>query len=115
MATLRQVVQFYNRGGNFCSFNRKDMAAGIKQLGLSAEQEEELVDFLVSLTDVRVVYQKAPFEHPELRIPVDGRDTVGTGRISALGADGSNKALRTFLKLDPNDAIYTPAGICSNE
>ena len=115
MATLRQVVQFYNRGGNFCSFNRKDMAAGIKQLGLSEEQEEELVDFLVSLTDERVVYQKAPFDHPELRIPVDGRDTVGTGRISALGADGSNKALRTFLKLDPNDAIYTPAGICSNE
>ena len=25
MATLRQVVQFYNRGGNFCSFNLRDL------------------------------------------------------------------------------------------
>lgn len=115
MATLRQVIQFYNRGGNFCSFNHKDRAASIKPLGLSEEQEEDLVDFLVSLTDERVVYQKAPFDHPELRIPTDGRDTLGTGEIHALGANGSNKPLRPFLKLDPNDAIYTPAGICSNE
>jgi hypothetical protein len=115
MATLRQVVQFYNRGGNFCSFNLKDLDPSIKPLGLSDEQEKELVSFLISLTDDRVVYQKAPFDHPEIRIPSDGRDTVGTRRIKAVGAYGSDSPLRTFLNLNPNDAIYTPNGICSTE
>lgn len=115
MATLRQVVQFYNRGGNFCSFNLKDLDPGIKPLGLSDEQEEELVSFLISLTDDRVVYQKAPFDHPELKIPSDGRDTAGTRRIKEVGAYGSDRPLGTFLNLNPNDAIYTPSGICFTE
>ena len=115
MATLRQVIQFYNRGGNFCSFNLKDLDPSIKPLGLSDEQEEQLVAFLVSLTDHRVVYQKAPFDHPELRIPSDGRDTVGTRQIRAVGKHGSYHPLHTFLNLNPNDAIYTPTGICSAE
>ena len=84
MATLRQVVQFYNRGGNFCSFNLKDLDPTIKPLGLTAAQEEQLVDFLVSLTDERVKYQKAPFDHPELRIPEDGLATSGRARSRPL-------------------------------
>jgi hypothetical protein len=115
MATLRQVVQFYNRGGNFCSFNIKDMDPSIQPLGLTEEQEEELVSFLTSLTDERVVYQKAPFDHPELRIPADGLDTVGIRKIKAVGTYGSEHRLRTFLNLDPNDAIFTPIGNCSTE
>jgi hypothetical protein len=47
------------------------------------------VAFLVSLTDARVQYEQEPFDHPELRIPVDGRDTRGTRRIGAVGAKGS--------------------------
>jgi len=112
MATLKQVVQFYNRGGNFCSFNLKDLDPAILPLGLSDKQEEQLVAFLISLTDARVVYQKAPFDHPELRIPLDGRDTAGTRKLKAVGAYGSSHPLRTFLNLNPNDAIYKPSGIC---
>ena len=112
MATLRQVVQFYNRGGNFCSFNIEDLDPSIRPLRLREEQEEHLVAFLVSLTDQRVKYQEAPFDHPELRVPHDGRDTEGTRVIVAVGASGSSVPLKTFLELDPQDAIFTPQGKC---
>lgn len=115
MATLRQVVQFYNRGGNFCSFNLKDLDPNIKPLGLTDQQEEELVAFLASLTDPRVVYRQAPFDHPELRVPINGANTRGIGRIGAVGKRGSHHPLRTFLNLDPNDPIFTPAGTCVAE
>ncbi len=113
MATLRQVVQFYNRGGNFCDFNSKDLDPSIKPLGLSARQENQLVAFLVALTDPRVQYRLAPFDHPEIRIPVDGLDNVGMRKIKAVGAQGSTYPLKTFLDLNPHDAIFTPAEICS--
>ena len=112
MATLRQVVQFYNRGGNFCSFNSEDLDPSITPLRLREEQEEHLVAFLVSLTDRRVKYQEAPFDHPELRVPHDGRDTEGTRVIMAVGAGGFSIPLKTFLDLDPQDPIFTPQGKC---
>jgi len=113
MATLRQVVQFYNHGGNFCRFNSRDLAPSIEPLGLNPAQERQLVAFLMSLTDERVRYQVAPFDHPELRIPVDGFDATGTREIEAVGAAGSWTPFQTFLDLDPDDAIFTPAGVCS--
>lgn len=113
MATLRQVVQFYNRGGNFCHFNLKDLDPSITPLGLSEKQEKQLVAFLVSLTDTRVRYRQAPFDHPELRIPSDGLDSLGMHKIKAVGAQGSHHALRSFLNLNPNDAIFTPTETCS--
>ena len=43
MATLRQVVDFYNRGGNFANAN---LDSQIRPLGLTAAQEEALVAFM---------------------------------------------------------------------
>jgi len=116
-ATLRQVVQFYNRGGNFCRFNFRDLDPTIAPLGLTEDQENQLVDFLVSLTDERVKYRRAPFDHPELRIPKDGlaTPTFALRQINAVGAAGSDRPLGPFLDLDPKDAIYTPVGTCSKE
>lgn len=65
MATLEQVVEFYNRGGNF---KNGDLDADIGRIGLSAQERADLVAFLKSLTDSRVRYKSAPFDHPELRI-----------------------------------------------
>ncbi|HEY3595754.1 MAG TPA: cytochrome c peroxidase, partial [Polyangiaceae bacterium] len=47
MATLEQVVQFYNRGGNF---RNPDHDAEIAPIGLSAQERADLVAFLKSLT-----------------------------------------------------------------
>lgn len=113
VATLRQVVQFYNRGGNFCRLNARELDNSIVPLGLSAAQEQQLVAFLLSLTDWRVKHRAAPFDHPELRVPDDGFATTGTRHIEAVGALGSWQPLRPFLDLDPNDAIFTPVGECT--
>lgn len=113
VATLRQVVQFYNRGGNFCRLNGRELDKSIVPLGLSAAQEQQLVAFMLSLTDARVKHRMAPFDHPELRLAEDGFDTDGKIHIEAVGALGSWQPLQTFLDLDPNDAIFTPIGECT--
>ncbi len=112
MATLRQVVEFYDRGGNFCSFNFDDIDPAIAPIGLREREEAQLVDFLISLTDRRVKYEQAPFDHPEIRLPQDGRDTDGTRVLPAVGAQGAPTPLTTFLQLDPHDAVFTPQGQC---
>ncbi|HLA05407.1 MAG TPA: Ig-like domain-containing protein, partial [Syntrophales bacterium] len=68
-----------------------------------------LVKFLLSLTDPRVKYERAPFDHPEIFVPVDGfaPDNVG-GRdfllndarfrhVAASGAGGIVTPLTNFL------------------
>ncbi len=64
-ATLRQVVEFYNRGGDFSNENRHDLDADIGPIGLTDYEIDALVDFLKSLTDERVRWQRAPFDHPQ--------------------------------------------------
>jgi cytochrome c peroxidase len=64
LATLEQVVQFYNRGGNF--FRNPELDPDIRPLGLSAGEQADLVAFMKSLTDPRVRNEQAPFDHPAL-------------------------------------------------
>lgn len=73
MSTLEQVVEFYNRGGNFPQ--NPELDPDITPLNLSFEQRKNLVLFLESLTDPDVVFERAPFDHPQLFIP-NGVDTV---------------------------------------
>ena len=61
--TLEEVVEFYDRGGDF-HFNQ---AAAIVPLGLSPQQKAALVAFLRRpLTDQRVVAETGPFTRPTL-------------------------------------------------
>ncbi|MGH7887799.1 MAG: cytochrome-c peroxidase [Candidatus Binatia bacterium] len=63
VATLEQVVQFYNRGRDF-------NAAPGAPLNLSQGQQDDLVAFLRNgLTDPRVLHEQAPFDHPQLFVP----------------------------------------------
>ncbi len=71
-ATLEQVVSFYDRGGDFHEENIGDLDADIGELGLTPQQKSDLVAFLKSLTDERVRYDRAPFDHPSLDIPNGG-------------------------------------------
>ncbi len=100
-ATLEQVVDFYNRGGDF---------GVLPPLNLSPEEKQQLVAFLKGLTDDRVRYEKAPFDHPQLFVPNGhpGNEKFvtndGTGKatdsfleIPAVGRNGGS-AIRNFLK-----------------
>lgn len=91
-STLEDVIDFYFRGGNFRS---PDADQSYPIIGYSADRGDEspitglgvlrgelldsgpglddadkasLVAFLKALTDERVVYRKAPFDHPQLFI-----------------------------------------------
>jgi cytochrome c peroxidase len=68
--TIRQVVEFYNRGGDFREHNVQNIDFEIGKLNLTPQQIDELVAFLGRpLTDLRVVKQSAPFDHPQLFVP----------------------------------------------
>jgi cytochrome c peroxidase len=114
--TLEQVVEFYNRGGDFNTVAEvKYMDPDIELLGLTAQEKIDLVDFLRNgLTDPRTVAQAAPFDHPQLFTP-NGHPHSGNGypitpdpkhpdratdqlmEIPAVGAKGG-KPLPTFLE-----------------
>jgi cytochrome c peroxidase len=114
--TLEQVVEFYNRGGDFNTVGEvKYMDPDIELLGLTAQEKIDLVDFLRNgLTDPRTVAQSAPFDHPQLFVP-NGHPHSASGypvtpdpkhpdratdqlmEIPVTGAQGG-KPLPTFLE-----------------
>jgi len=114
-ATLRHVVEFYTRGGNFPNTNFHDLDPdinGIPRLMFpeflpSAQQNlTDLVNFVAAgLTDPRVALEKAPFDHPQLIVPNGSpdnkpdQDDVIT--IQAVGRDGRATPVATFLGLEP--------------
>jgi hypothetical protein len=108
--TLREVVDFYNRGGDFGAQNIADLDADIGLLGLTNAEKDALVAFLKSLTDERVRFRRAPFDHPQLFIPnghvgdtvsvIDdgfGRATDALLELPATGRNGGTP-FRSFLE-----------------
>ena len=85
-ATLEEVVDFYDRGGDFDSFN-KDVSF-VRKLRLTDQEKSELVAFLRNmLTDPRVAAEAGPlFDRPLLysesaRVPaVFGEGSAAAGR-----------------------------------
>jgi cytochrome c peroxidase len=99
-STLRQVVEFYDNGGDA---DNPSLSPLMRPLGLTEVQVVGLVAFLVSLTDDRVLYQRAPFDHPELPVPA-GQDASGADLLTlvpAVGALGQTTPLPSFLNLNP--------------
>ena len=89
--TLRQVVDFYVRGGDYPITNATHRDFNIihlgieKQSNLTEQEKVALVDFLLELTDDRVRFEQAPFDHPEAILPLDGRASENTvGRAAML-------------------------------
>ncbi|TPG66911.1 cytochrome-c peroxidase [Pseudomonas arsenicoxydans] len=85
-STLKQVVEFYNRGGdrrgseanNTSGFdhpsvnqhNTSNLDPDMTALNLTPDEVDALVKFMeVGLTDPRVAWEQAPFDHPSLVIP----------------------------------------------
>ena len=83
--TLSEVVDFYDRGGDFTARN-KDRR--IQRLRLNGQERADLVAFLEALTDPRVASASAPFDEPTLwsrstRAPtLYGQATPGSGAIA---------------------------------
>src|SRR5207244_2231243 len=72
MLTLDQVVEFYTRGGDFHEANAANLdarIAGVGRLVGSPTNRANVVAFLKTLTDDRVRFESAPFDHPQLFIP----------------------------------------------
>lgn len=110
-ATLEQVIDFYARGGDFVGNN------GVRSFNASPAQKSALVAFLKSLTDDRVRFERAPFDHPEICVPAGHRESrpgslmpgdsplfprSASERWSALpavGAGGNKAPLQTFDEL----------------
>jgi hypothetical protein len=91
---LQQVVDFYNRGGDFRQNNIDNADIGIRPLNLTEEQKTSLVAFMKSLTDERVRYERAPFDHPQLFI-TNGHP----GDQNAVTDDGRGQATTKLVEL----------------
>jgi hypothetical protein len=117
VATLRQVIEFYSRHGNFTSDSLHFHLAGFSTLTTTEQNITDLSNFLLSLTDERVRYQRAPFDHPQLTV-VNGQlgdalqATAGNPlnadlaqderlEIPAVGVGGSNAPIPAFLSVSP--------------
>lgn len=104
--TLRQTVEFYSRGGNVAPIKALDGTL-IEPLGvplLAPDEIDAIVAFLETLTDERVRFQRAPFDHPQIFVPnghpggpFSTTDANGDGQaddvlieIPAVGAAGSD-------------------------
>ena len=90
--TLRQVVDFYSRGGDF---HNAEQDQQVKNLALSDQEKDQVVAFLEALTDPRVKDQSAPFDHPELFVPI-GEQTRADGSVIA---DSTGRAVDCFKRV----------------
>jgi cytochrome c peroxidase len=130
LATLEEVVEFYNRGGDFDAPNVDHNL--IRPLNLSPAQKSDLLAFLRgALTDPRVAAGAAPFDSPMLysestRVPqVLGSGTQGSGgnvpQVSAnepplagnpsfaVGVSNALGGATAVLVIDSNDPGTGPA------
>ena len=91
--SLEEVVDFYNRGGDFNAPNKPNNL--IRPLGLNPNQRADLVAFLKRpLTDPRVAAESERFDRPLLymesnRVP----ELTGTGRTGSANVTPQIKAI----------------------
>ncbi|MGR8932805.1 MAG: cytochrome-c peroxidase [Gammaproteobacteria bacterium] len=100
MLTLEQVVDFYFRGGNFN--NPHHFATLVFPQSITDEQKSDLIAFLKALTDERVRWERAPFDHPQLLVPHGHAERAGKDpaqakdlllNIPAVGKNGRSALL----------------------
>ncbi len=76
MDTLRDVMEFYRRHGDFSDVNISQLDGPLAEVALKPPDAvgrdfdvDRLIRFLLTLTDERVRTEMAPFDHPQLVIP----------------------------------------------
>jgi len=138
LSTLRQVVDFYVRGGDFATTSNMNFdsegltvlpllrdSGAIPGLPTPEQRRDNLVQFMMALTDQRVANESAPFDHPEIFVPITGdapvspgsrdlllADTTNFKRVFAVGSGGRGSVglppLSTFLGLNPRSTAINP-------
>ena len=141
LSTIRQIVDFYVRGGDFPrtndqNFDSEGMAVlpGLTDAGAipgdftPEEKRDALVQFMMALTDDRVANEEGPFDHPELFVPINGSAPLSTEnradfvanttdfmQVAAVGDAGRQfgaPPLGEFLGLDPrSDGLVADADL----
>lgn len=98
MATLDEVIEFYSRFGNVNNPDKHSLVDSIT-LAENPNKRTHLLAFLKTLTDDRVRYEKAPFDHPEIVVP--------------HGHTGDSQSVAAGHPLNPNlatdDTLTIPA------
>jgi cytochrome c peroxidase len=93
--TLEEVIDFYNRGGDFNAPNKSPL---ITPLNLNPLQRAQLVAFLRRpLTDPRVASEAAPFDRPTLYVE-NGRAPL---MLQDTGVAGGGGRVPEVVALDP--------------
>lgn len=128
IATLSEVIDFYDRGGDFNAPNKNPL---IVPLNLSPQDKAALLAFMTRpLTDPRAAAETAPFDRPHLfsesdRVPyVEGAGVVGGGGIEpqvvaleppfagspgcTVGVWGALGGATAVLAIDDSDPGLTP-------
>jgi len=112
-ATLEQVLEFYARNGDVTAGG--NLGPGVGNIRLDQQERAQVVEFLKALTEDRVRYERAPFDHPSLCVPVGYAESpAGVLRpdpsaggaaadlwalVPAIGQNGSAVPLQTFAEL----------------
>ena len=93
--TLEEVVEFYNRGGDFPGPNTN--RARVRPLNLNAQQKADLIAFMKRpLTDPRVAAEQAPFDRPMLYT-----ESMRVPQLVSNGRAGSGNQIPLVVALEP--------------
>jgi cytochrome c peroxidase len=106
-ATLEQLMDFYTRHGDI---PEGGLSTGITTLRFTEDEKAATVAFMKALTDDRVRYERAPFDHPELCVPMGHVTQTPDTQfqqsamdkwvlVPAVGAGGGTAPLQTFQEL----------------
>lgn len=90
----------------------RDFGLGSNRLNGIEDVSVALVKFMLSMTDARTKYERAPFDHPEIFVPVDGLAPDNTTNRVALLANSDANPLAVgpqFRHLNAVGATGRPA------
>lgn len=91
--TLEEVVEFYDRGGDFPGVSR----TRLRVLRLTAQQKADLVAFMKRpLTDPRVAAETGPFDRPMLYA-----ESMRVPQITGTGVAGSGGHVPQVIAIEP--------------
>ena len=109
-ATLEEVVEFYDRGGDFDAPNIDHGV--IRPLNLTSQEKADLVAFMKRpLTDPRVAAELPPFDRPTLYTETNRVPTItGMGRAGTGGIVPQPTAIEPPLVGNPNFTVAVSRG-----